>query len=146
MTNLVNINVSVPEEHVGSVYAYVAELITGGTSDGSSKALPRKDGVRAKNGFGRDTVRRNYLGGQSDYWRPFLEELSEHPDEWVAWADLCKAIQMTPQQASGMLGAAERRCKLKPPYEKAWEDDVYWFRMPGDVAEQVRELAAVAHS
>ena len=31
MVNLVNVTVSVPEEHVGSVYAYVAELIPAGT-------------------------------------------------------------------------------------------------------------------
>jgi hypothetical protein len=40
-----------------------------------------------------------------------------------------------------MLGAAERRCKQLPPYEKAFEDGEYWFRMPTKVAEAIRQLA-----
>ncbi len=40
-----------------------------------------------------------------------------------------------------MLGAAERRCKQLPPYEKAWEENQYWFRMPNEVAAVVKELA-----
>lgn len=145
MSDLVNISVSVPRDNVGDVYAFVADLIKG-TTEGSSKAAsevpPPKDVRRAPAGFGRDTVRRNYLGGQSDYWRPFLEYLAERPDEWVAWEDLCNALGLTPQQASGMLGAAERRCKLKPPYWKAFEDGTYWFQMTSEVAQTVTELAS----
>jgi hypothetical protein len=86
-------------------------------------------------------VRRNYLGGVSDYWRPFLEELAAHPDEWLSWQQLCGAIDLPPRKASGMLGAAERRCKQLPPYEKAIEDGEYWFRMPASVADVIRSLA-----
>jgi hypothetical protein len=90
----------------------------------------------------RAAVKKNYLGGISDYWRPFLQELAANPDEWLSWQDLCEAIELEPNRASGMLGAAERRCKLLPPYEKAYEDNTYWFRMPKDVADVVTELAA----
>jgi hypothetical protein len=41
-----------------------------------------------------------------------------------------------------MLGAAERRCKQRPPYEKTWQGDVRYFRMPVRVAEVIEELAA----
>src|SRR5215211_3364155 len=89
MANLVNINVSVPEEHVAHVYAYVADLLNGGNGDGASEVPPPKNAKRAARGFGRDSVRRNYLGGQSNYWRPFLEALADQPDEWVGWHRLC---------------------------------------------------------
>jgi hypothetical protein len=145
MSDLVNVNVSVPQDRVADVYSYVASLFNGSSesdSKGGSEVPPPKNVKRAPAGFGRDTVRKNYLGGQSNYWRPFLEYLAEKPDEWVDWEELCNAIKLTPQQASGMLGAAERRCKLKPPYWKAYEDGTYWFQMRDDVAEVVRELAS----
>jgi len=40
-----------------------------------------------------------------------------------------------------MLGAAERRCMLYPPYVKSYEGGEYYFFMPKDVAELVAELA-----
>jgi hypothetical protein len=146
VSNLVNINVSVPEEHVADVYAYVASLINGtatpaGAAKEGSETPPPKAAKRAPSGFGSATVRKNYLGGKSDYWRPFLEVLADHPDEWVEWSELCKAIGLSNQQTAGMLGAAERRCKLKPPYWKAYEEGTYWFQMPTAVADIVRDLA-----
>ena len=52
-------------------------------------------------------------------------------------------IGLTPRQASGMLGAAERRCNLYPPYEKSgYTEGDHWFRMPNEVAEIIKELAA----
>lgn len=87
-------------------------------------------------------MRRNYLGGISDHWRPFLERLAQEPDEWVSWTVLCEAIGLTPRQASGMLGAAERRCNGRPPYEKSgYTEGDHWFRMPREVAEIIMELA-----
>jgi hypothetical protein len=41
-----------------------------------------------------------------------------------------------------MLGAAERRCKQRPPYEKRWEGGVRYFFMPSRVAEVIEELAS----
>jgi len=70
-----------------------------------------------------------------------VEELADNAGEWVEWTVLCNAVGLTPRQASGMLGAAERRCKQLPPYEKAWEENQYWFRMPNEVAAVVKELA-----
>jgi hypothetical protein len=141
MGNLVNINVSVPEDCVADVYAYVAGLITGGALNDTYKDTS-SNGKRAAAGFGRDTVRKHYFGGQSDHWRPFLDALAEHAGDWVGWHDLCSTIGLTPRKASGMLGAAERRCKGKPPYEKAVDGDDRWFRMPIQVAGYVKEAAA----
>jgi hypothetical protein len=42
-----------------------------------------------------------------------------------------------------MLGAAERRCGGYPPYEKSgYTEGDHWFRMPKDVAETIKEVAA----
>jgi hypothetical protein len=85
------------------------------------------------------SVRESYLGGKSIVWRPFLEYLAERPDQWVPWADLTAAIGRTPQEASGMLGAAERRCHLLPPYEKRGSSPTVEFRMPNRVAAVIRD-------
>lgn len=145
MTGLTTVTVTVPNSTVGDLYAFVATLHTSSAEppaatdeDLGSKDAPRP---RAAAGFGAATVRKNYLGGVSNYWRPFLEELATQPDKWVAWTDLCEAIDLEPKRASGMLGAAERRCKLLPPYEKVDEDGEHWFRMPGSVAEVITDLA-----
>lgn len=143
--DLVPLTVTVPRHTIPDLYTFVASLHvdddeppTVTEEEATGKDAPKK---RAAAGFGAATVRKNYLGGVSDYWRPFLEQLATHPDQWLAWQELCEAIDMTPRQASGMLGAAERRCKQLPPYEKAYEDGEHWFRMPKDVAEVVQELA-----
>ncbi len=146
MTDLTTVSVTVPTQSVGDLYAYVATLHadteeppTATEEEATGKDAPKK---RAAAGFGAATVRKHYLGGNSDVWRPFLHELADHAGEWVEWTDLCEAIGRTPRQASGMLGAAERRCKQLPPYEKAWDDGQYWFRMPVEVADVVKELAS----
>ncbi|WP_328851260.1 hypothetical protein OG994_25855 [Micromonospora globbae] len=143
--DLVQISVSVPANRVSDLYAFVATL----HGPIGSKEVPKVEykgapvAQRALPGFGKATVRKNYLGGVSDYWRPFLERLAEEPDEWVSWTVLCEAIGLTPHQASGMLGAAERRCKGYPPYEKSgYTEGDHWFRMPKEVAEIIKELAA----
>lgn len=145
MTELVSITVSIPANTVQDLYGYVAGLhapaepVAATTETLGDKTEPKK---RAQAGFGVNTVRKHYKGGVSDYWRPFLEELADHPGEWCEWEALCEAVGLTPRQASGMLGAAERRCKLLPPYEKAYEDGQYWFRMPQTVADIIKELAS----
>ncbi|MGI8701207.1 MAG: hypothetical protein ACR2JU_08380 [Nocardioidaceae bacterium] len=53
-----------------------------------------------------------------------------------------RGIDLEPTRASGMLGAAERRYKLLPPYAKAYEDGQYRFRMPESVTDVVTEVAA----
>ena len=135
----------VPSTSLGEVYAFAVTLYsndekppTETEEEASPKDAPRE---RAAAGFGASTVRKNYLGGYSDVWRPFLRELANNAGEWVEWTVLCDAIDRTPRQASGMLGAAERRCKQLPPYEKAYEDGQYWFRMPVEVANVVKEFA-----
>lgn len=141
MAELVNVSASIPQDRVAEFYEFVAELVAESTSKGTN-GVASTGGVRARSGFGRDTVRKNYLGGVSDHWRPFLQVLASNPGEWWAWSDLCQEIGMTPREASGMLGAAERRCKQKPPYEKVQEGGEHWFLMPQEVADVVLELAA----
>ena len=145
MDELTTVSVTVPSGTVGELCAFVATLHASSEEaavatgeDLGTKDAPKQ---RAAAGFGAATVRKNYLGGVSSYWRPFLEELATQPDEWVAWTQLCEAIDLEPNRASGMLGAAERRCKLLPPYEKAYEDGEHWFRMPKSVAEVITDLA-----
>ena len=75
-----------------------------------------------------------YCGGVSDYWRPFLKLLAQESqaaeDGWVKWSQLHDALGLTGIEGAGMLGAAERRCAGKVPYQKAFEEGEYWFRMP----------------
>jgi hypothetical protein len=133
---------------VRDLLTYAARL----APDGSRPADDRSDAeyldgaedrkARARNGFGRNAVQKAYNGGVSEYWRPFLEMLADRGGEWVAWSTLYEGLGLTSRQAAGMLGAAERRCKGHPPYEKAWEEYEHWFRMPTETAEIVKELAA----
>ena len=143
---LVQINVSVPEDRVADVYTFVAALISGSPVPDPLDApeVPQgKEKVgRAANGFGKATVKRNYFGGVSEYWRPFLEALAAQPDEWVAWKELCEEIELDPKKASGMLGAAERRCKGYPPYYKSgYTEGDHWFLMTAEVAAMIKEFA-----
>lgn len=146
MSELVTVSVTIPSTRLQDLYTYAATLHTQEQAPpvNTPEELGTKDEPkqRAAAGFGAATVKKSYLGGVSDYWRPFLQELAKRPGEWVSWEDLYTAINLEPNQAAGMLGAAERRCKLLPPYEKAYEDYTYWFRMPTSVAEIVTELAA----
>jgi hypothetical protein len=89
-----------------------------------------------------DAVRRNYAGGESEYWRPFLGLLADEPEQWVHWPRLYDALGLKNTEAAGMLGAAERRCKGFPPYVKTKEEGEYFFWMPKDVSELIIELAA----
>ncbi|MEV0392154.1 hypothetical protein [Polymorphospora rubra] len=144
MTELVQLNVSVPADRVSDLYAFVASL-HGPVGAAEVPVVEDKDAPVSQDaaaGFGEETVRKNYLGGVSEYWRPFLERLAQEPDEWVSWTVLCEAIDLPRRQASGMLGAAERRCNGYPPYEKGgYSEGDHWFRMPGNVAEIVKRLA-----
>lgn len=142
------VTVSVPEDRVRDLLTYAAQLAPAGSGPaegtGDNDSLGDSEGrkARARNGFGRNAVQNAYSGGVSEHWRPFLEMLADRPGEWVAWSKLYEGIGLTNRQAAGMLGAAERRCKGHPPYEKAWEDDEHWFRMPAETAEIVKELAS----
>lgn len=146
MSELVTASVTVPSHALPDLYTFVAGLNSATQEQPGTpgEQLGTKDEPkrRAAAGFGAATVKKSYLGGVSEYWRPFLNELAAHPGEWVSWGDLCEAIDLEPTRASGMLGAAERRCKLLPPYEKAYEDGQYWFHMPQSVADVVTELTA----
>jgi hypothetical protein len=97
--------------------------------------------ARTRRGWGPSYVRRSYFGGISEHWRPMLNYLADRPDEWVSWEDLLDHIDLTARQASGVVGAAERRCGRRPPYEKDWQGGNRWFRMPGHVAAIIRRLA-----
>jgi hypothetical protein len=131
----ITVTVTVPEEHVADVLRYAAGLAE---SEAQTQGEPRRGTPR---GFGREAVRNAYFGGSSDYWRPWLEYLADNPDEWLSGPAIAQAIDMDPAAVPGMLGAAERRCRQWPPYEKRWVDGRREFLMPGYVAETIHELA-----
>ena len=129
---LTTVTLRVPPDRVADVHAFAAAL--------SGHAQPAPAPVAGE--LDEDAVRRAYLGGRSTAWRPFLQVLADHSDEWVTWRFLCRAIGRSPSQAGGMLGAAEKRCRQRLPYEKtgATESDRR-FRMPERSAAVVRALA-----
>jgi hypothetical protein len=141
MSRLVNITLSVPEDKVSEAYSYAAQLNSGSNSNGTAE-VANGNSVRRERRFSRAAVQRAYYGGESEYWQPFLNEMAKHPDEDVLWDDLCAAIGLTGRQAAGMIGAAERRLKGNPPYDKYKSGGQHWFNMPGAVAEIVEEYAA----
>ena len=132
----VTVTVTVPEEHVADLLRYAASLAE---SEVGPMEGERKRGT--PHGFGREAVRRAYLGGDSENWRPWLEFLAANADEWLSGREIAEGIDMDPASVPGMLGAAERRCGKRPPYEKRWVDGRREFLMPEPVAEVVRELA-----
>jgi hypothetical protein len=141
---MTTVSVTIPEECIGDLYRYAAALVSGDPSvDGSDADVDEPAGNgRARWGMGTGAVKRAYRGGSSDYWPRFLEALAASPDDWLPWPDLCATIGLEPGQAAGMLGAAERRCKQRPPYEKLREGGVRYFRMPARVAEVIEDLAS----
>lgn len=129
----VSITVSVPEERVGELLSYAAGLAL-------AVAVQPSAPIQAPRDDPNERLAEAYLGGISDYWRPFLDYLADRPDQWVPWSDLCTHIELSAQQASGMLGAAERRCGKPLPYEKKWKRRVRYFYMPASIAEELRRL------
>jgi len=144
LLDTVEVTLRVPLDRLGDAYAFCASLFQ------TSEAVPPSSGATDAGDTDRltpMTILTNYAGGESEYWRPFLEALADHPDEWVEWTSLCSAIGLTPRQASGMLGAGERRCKGAPPYDKKQDGGQHWFRMPAVAATIVREhLAAKSNT
>lgn len=147
MTELITVSVSVPGDRVGDLYRFAADLVNGLHKELDGDISEEGGGrVPAPWTLGRTAIRGAYLGGVSDHWRPFLEALAAQPDVWVAWTELVKAIGMTAKQASGMIGAAERRCKGQPPYEKTRDAGEHYFRMPTAAADVIKQLAAEARA
>jgi hypothetical protein len=140
------LTVSVPEGTEAELLRFAATLATGPAGGEVSEPAEAPDddasngNGRRRWGFGRRSIQDAYLGGVSEVWRPFLEYLADRPDEWVEWSDLCRHINRTPRQASGVLGAAERRCHGRPPYEKKSEGETHYFRMPAHAATVIQEL------
>jgi hypothetical protein len=135
---MTTVTVTVPEDTLFLLRRYATQLCAGGGHDavrgqGETEALTQGD---------PDAVRCAYLGGNSENWRPFLDHLADSPGVWVDWPELCDIIGLTPNQAAGMLGAAERRCKGAVPYEKRESRGVRYFRMSADNTRLVKQLYA----
>jgi hypothetical protein len=124
---LSTVTVTVPTARVPDLLRHAAQLA--------------QDDLAADGGVDADHVRWTYLGGKSNAWRPMLRHLADHPGEWIDWPDLCDAVDRTARQLAGALGAAERRCKGNPPYDKREVDGGYQFRMDPAVAEIIRDTA-----
>lgn len=126
-----NVTVTVPVTRVSDLLAFAADLARASEDD-----LP--ESARAPRPLSPVAVRLAYLGGKSEHWRPFIDVLVDQPDEWVEWLALCERIGLRPPQAAGMLGAAERRCGMRPPYEKRQVGGVIYFRVSSEIAEIIR--------
>lgn len=143
------VTVTVPRESVPELLRYAADLAAGTLATRSNVDASGEAHAPRPRHFSQAAVRRAFNGGQSEYWRPFLALMAHHSliaadteaDGWVEWATLHDGVGLTDRQAAGMLGAAERRLKGLPPYEKAYEDGKLWFRMEKAVADLVINLA-----
>lgn len=148
---LVEFTTTIPKSRVGELAAFAAGLYAP-IAAAATPTVPEArvddgegvsdDGLRAAGpGLTSDAVRRNYAGGDSEYWRPFLKLLAHEPDQWVHWTKLHNSLGLKNTEAAGMLGAAERRCKGYPPYVKAKDNGEHYFWMPGDVAALIVQFA-----
>src|SRR2546423_502651 len=143
--NMSTVSVSVPEDRVADLYNYAATLIRGeepGGDDGDLQLEPTRHwspGFQAA-ATDPDAIKQAYLGGHSRAWRPFLRHLATRPGEWVPFPDAMKAVDRTVQQGIGMVGAGERRCRGRLPYDKRWEHGRREYRMPDANARVVRDL------
>jgi hypothetical protein len=150
---LVEFTTTVPKSRVGDLAKYAASLY--GPPAAAAAVTPVALEARVDNGKGvsddalkaagpgltEEAVRRNYTGGDSEYWRPFLKLLAHEPAQWVHWPKLHNALGLKNTEAAGMLGAAERRCKGFPPYVKSKDEGEHYFWMPSDTAELIIQLA-----
>lgn len=129
-------NAAEPEEKVLTPRPLSTKDLEGGISPEALR--------QAEPGLTPEAVSAAYRGGSSNTWRPFLSLLARQPGTWVAWSELYTALGLTDRQCAGMIGAAERRCKGKPPYIKSYDDGSYWFLMPASAADIVTRLAKTA--
>jgi hypothetical protein len=137
MVKLIGVQATIPEERASEYYTFVAGLHNNG-----SDPVRTANGVPNERRFSRAAVRRAYEGGESAHFCVFLELLAEHPDEEVPWTDLCAALGMDGRKASGVIGAAAKRLKGKMPYDSFKEGGKYYFVMPAQAAQYVKEIAA----
>jgi hypothetical protein len=137
------VSVPIPEERVAEVYALLSgklETIPTGQAY-EEEPLPIEPKLaRAPWGMGPGLVKKAFLGGASEYWKPFLTYLHDYPDEWINQDDVIVLLEMEPTSFPGFLGAAERRCKKRPPYVKKRINDRVHFMMPRSVAEVIEGL------
>ena len=140
------------DENAARVLRVLADLFTTGAASGAQENVPAEpsmaveepavatDSAADEGGWDLAKVRKDALGGESQVWRPMLSYLAERRDQWVDWKDICAAVNRTPAQMAGALGAAERRCGTPRPYEKRSDGTNHEFRMPTVVAEVIDDL------
>ena len=148
LTGPIHLQLEVPGTPAGArLLRYLASLLDEGPHDehggavesdapAARQANPALQTVR----WDLEKVRRDALGGESRVWRPMLKYLADRRDQWVYWHDICAAVNRTPSQMAGALGAAERRVGGSKPYEKRHDGTDYQFRMPAVVAEVIDDV------
>lgn len=100
------LRVVVPASAVSRTYRFVADL----HDEALELNMPVQDAATLTEADVEDA----YFGGSNNQpWRDILVELAIHPGEEVFWPDLCEAVNLTRKQASGVIGAGERRTKGK---------------------------------
>jgi len=130
----------------------LADIETEGSAESADTARPTNSGATGatnnaptavpgpEGDWDLEKVRRDALGGESRVWRPMLRYLAERRGQWVYWQEICSAMNRTPNQMAGAIGAAERRCGKPKPYEKRHDGTDYQFRMPEIVAAVIDEV------
>jgi len=136
------VTVTVPTDTVPRLLQFAADLAK------PEGPQPDTDAARV------DFIQTAYRGGDSEYWRPFLDYLADRPGEWVSSDVMGKRLGLSRDQIAGMLGAAGRRLGAEERlhewftdgpvriYEKQYFGGKAHYRMPKDVADIIVEHVA----
>jgi hypothetical protein len=114
---LVQITVTIPQSRARDLLTFAAGLHSA-AADTPAPAAPTMPEARIEDGQGvaRDAlliagpgsttsaVTRSYTGGDSEYWRPFLQLLANRPENWVHWPELYEELGLKNLEAAGMWG------------------------------------------
>lgn len=138
------VEVSIPEDLVVDVYAFIAERRQAEPPEGETH--PDTEGDGARSGWTPEIMKRCYRESP-DSMKAVLEHLAERPDEWVGTGTLVGVAGYSERsEMAGVFGAFGRRVKNRYgmdswPMERHWshEDGERKVRLPAELAEIVRK-------
>jgi hypothetical protein len=96
--------------------------------------------------YSEKAVQAAWNGGAGTAFRAFLKALAHlsliaQDPRGVRWPEICDTISLSRKEASGVLGAANKRLKGRPPFTRLQQGDEYWFQMRPEVANMIIQLA-----
>jgi len=131
------VEVLVPQHLVPDVYGLIAERLAAGSRNG---------GVAVN----EELFTRMFLESPPAM-RKFLLLLAGNAGKDLTTAEICKAVDRTPMQLAGVLGAFGRRVKnrykgAKKPFGARWDHaaSTWAYRMEPEVADVIKKAAAAA--